>query len=108
MASNVGEPPAIVLIGASATGSQAADFNTAHNNHSMVVTSSSGVSGGVVNLELSHDGTNWYAPASNTVTASAASTVYAVAVTGFPARFVRARISTLISGGTVTVSVASA
>lgn len=104
--SNVGVAPQTVLSAVS-TGTGSFDFDVAHTTHSMVVTSGAGVSAGVVNLELSHDGTNWYAPGSNTVSTTAANTVYGVTVT-FPARFVRARVSTSITGGTVTASVASA
>lgn len=67
------------------------------------VVSSAGVSGGVVTIEWAH--TSDYAGTwaqVGTVTTSAASTQYGSAADVI-AGFVRARISTAISGGTVTV-----
>ena|ERR1700690_1590194 len=110
MASNVGVPPIVALSGASATSAAGVvlDGGEAHAYHTLVVTSSGGVSGGVVALELSHDNVNWFAPASNIVTTAGASTVYGVTVGPVAAQFARARISTVITGGTVTATLASA
>lgn len=83
------------------------DFGAAHNYHSLFVVAGTGCTGGVVAIELSNDNTNWFAPATNTVTTSAPG-VFSVTVGPLPFEFVRARISTLISGGTVTAYIASA
>ena len=77
-------------------------------NHSMAVTTSAGVSAGVVQLQGSFDGTNWFNfPGTSSVTTNAATTTFAATVT-CPARFVRAAITTIITGGTITAVVASA
>jgi hypothetical protein len=68
------------------------------------VTTSAGVSAGSVQLTGSLDGTNYYLLGS-AVTTSAASTTTAVTVTNALVRYVRANVATMISGGTVTVSV---
>lgn len=73
---------------------------------SLYVESGAGVSGGVVEIEAApyagYAGT-W--KQLGTVTTSGASTLYAVTADetqdGLPARVVRARISTIISGGTI-------
>lgn len=76
------------------------------------VASGAGVSGGVITLEASpisgYAGT-WLSL--GTITANAASKLFGVGVgigsiTGFPIRFVRARISTVISGGTIKAYIA--
>lgn len=73
--------------------------------HSMAVNVSAGVASGAVTLELSHDGSIWFTSGSPpTLTASTVQTQTINA----PAQFVRARISTVVSGGTVGVSIASA
>lgn len=97
------------LSGVSATASVPAvlDNGIPHASHSLVVTTSAGVSGGVVTLQGSHDGTNWFSTA-GTVTTNAASTVFAVAVANFPYQFVQAKITTVISGGTISATVQSA
>jgi len=78
-------------------------------NHAMAVTTSAGVSGGVVQLQGSLDGTNWFnMPATSNVTTNAATTTFLVVPPACPASFVRATITTLITGGTVTVVVGSA
>lgn len=107
--SNVGVPPYQALSGASAANAQGVlDNGIARAYHTLTVTSGTGVSAGVVAIELSQDNVNWYAPASNSVTTSAASTVYSVTVGPLPFEFVRARISTGITGGTVSAYLASA
>lgn len=78
------------------------------NNHAMQAIPAGTIAGGVVTLELSLDGQNWFIPSSATITLATA-TIAGVAVV-FPARFVRANITTVVSGsgGTVQVLVASA
>ena len=107
--SNVGVPPTHAIVALSAAQSAGnLDGGVAHNYHSLTVLSGTGVSAGVVALELSNDGQNWFAPGTNTVTTSAASTVYSVTVGPLPFQFARARISTVITGGTVDAWIASA
>jgi hypothetical protein len=77
-------------------------------NHAMAVTTSVGVSAGVVQLQGSLDGTNWFnMPATSNVTTNAASTTFLVTPPACPASLIRATITTLITGGTVTVVVGS-
>lgn len=76
--------------------------------HSLYVVSSAGVSAGVVTLEGSNDGgTTWF-DTTATVTTNAASTAFAAALANFPLQMVRAKITTGITGGTVSAYVASA
>jgi hypothetical protein len=87
------------------TGS-ALDNGVARANHSLWVVAGAGVSGGVVTLMGSNDGVNYFAT-SCTVTTSSASTAYAANLANFPFRYVLAKITTAITGGTVSASVAS-
>lgn len=78
-------------------------------NHCMAVTTSAGVSAGVVQLQGSLDGTNWYNfPATSSVTTNTATTTFLVTPPACPARYVRAAITTIITGGTITAVVGSA
>ena len=107
--SNVGFPAQQVLLNQSAINAVGSfDFGAAHNYHSLFVVAGAGVSAGVANIELSQDNVNWFAPATNTTGAMAAPGVYSVTVGPLPFEFVRARISTAITGGTVTAYIASA
>ena len=78
-------------------------------HHSLFVITSAGVASGVVTLELSNDGVNW-AVTTITTPALGASLAYMVGTgaTPMPAQFVRANITTVIGGGTITAYVASA
>jgi len=82
------------------------DNGVARANHALWVVSSAGVSAGVVTLMASNDGANYFATAT-TVTTSSASTAYSVALANFPYRYLAAKITTGITGGTVTAYVAS-
>jgi hypothetical protein len=76
-------------------------------NHVLVVTTSSGVSAGAVQLLGSLDGVNWY-DLGSPVSTSAESATTAVLVANSPAQYLCAAITTAITGGTVTAFVASA
>jgi hypothetical protein len=107
--SNIGNPPQLAFAAQSAINSAGVlDNGIARAYHTLVVQSGASVSAGVVAIELSNDGTNWYAPASNSVTTSAQNTTYSVTVGPLAFEYVRARISTAITGGTVTATLASA
>lgn len=72
----------------------------------MVVVSSTGVTAGSVQMQGSLDGTNWYNLGS-AVSTTTASTVFAPVIVNATAfRLLRAAIVTLISGGTISASVA--
>lgn len=83
------------------------------HSHSIVVTPTEGVSGGEVDLQVSHDGTNW-------LSASEVSGIGPVVLDSqggpqsyypafnFPARYVQAVIIQEIQGGTIEATVASA
>ena len=110
MASNVGRAPHTKLLaGLSATtASHIVDFDVAYKDFTVVVTAGAGTSAGTVTVTLSHDGTNFWAPASNTIASSSAGTTAATFV-DVPARFVKLAISVAFVGGTLTAaSVAAA
>lgn len=83
------------------------DNTVARSNHSLFVVSGIGVSAGVVTLQGSNDNVNWFST-SATCTTSSASTAYAANVGQFPFRYIQAKITTTITGGTITAYVASA
>jgi hypothetical protein len=106
-----GNLPLLSLSAVSVTGPGAVLDNTGvRNNHSMFVTTSAGVSGGVVALQGSQDGVNFVnLPGTSTITTSAANTTSIVSPTSLiPVRYLRANITTAITGGTVTAYIASA
>ncbi len=96
-----------IVAGTSATGAGTAlDGAVPHSTHTLVVLTSAGVASGVVTLQLSLDNTNWFSFAT-TITTNAATTVFSQTATG-AFRYVRANITTIIGGGTITAWVASA
>jgi hypothetical protein len=103
-----GLAPVVSLSGKSATSSVPVvlDGTVVRTNAAMVVTSSSGVSAGAVTLQGSLDGTNWFALGSAVSTSSASTTFTPVVQTGVLVRFVRAAITTTITGGTISAAVA--
>jgi hypothetical protein len=101
-AHSLGVQPIKSLSAVSATGAGTAlDGVVSRANAVATITTSSGVSAGSVVLEGSLDGINFITLGS-AVTTSAASTTYTVASTSSFFRFVRARVATLISGGTIS------
>ena len=79
------------------------------NWHTMQVTSSAGVTAGAVQLQGSLDGVNWFNIGSAVSTTSASTTFTPVVNSAAqPLQYLRASITTLISGGTLTALVASA
>jgi hypothetical protein len=111
-----GNPPIQSLTGASSafttpgTGPGAVLDNTGvRNNHSIVVVTSAGVTTGTVVLDGSQDGVNWFStPLSSVSTTSASAVLTATPVTLTPVRFLKARISVVISGGTIMAWIQSA
>jgi hypothetical protein len=109
-----GFPPLVSLTGVSATGPGAALDNVGvRNNHSVVVTTSAGVSAGVVQLEGSQDGVGWVqllggSGQNAAITTNAANKTFLATANLTPFRFLRANITTIITGGTITAWVASA
>jgi len=79
------------------------DNGEALNNHTAVCTAAASTTGGVVTLEVSHDGTNWF---KTPMTTLAAAGVTVLTVTG-AYRFVQAAITTTVTGGSVGVTVFS-
>lgn len=79
-----------------------------HGTHILTVVASAGVSAGVVTLQVSPDGVNWYTPASFTAITLTAPGTSSSVLSGTPAQFVRAAITTAITGGTVAAYVGSA
>lgn len=69
-----------------------------------VITSSGGVSAGGVYFDGSIDGVNWFNIA--TQNTSAANTTWQLTSASIPARYLRARIVTAITGGTITALLA--
>jgi hypothetical protein len=103
---STGLPPMVSITAQSTVQSGAVlDGLCVRANAVISITTSAGVTGGVVALQGSLDNANWYALGSPTTT-STASTTTAVLVQNAYARFVRAAITTAIAGGgTVTCSV---
>lgn len=81
------------------------DLGAARAHISLVITPSASLTGGAVALEVSHDGTNWANVAdTGALSGTAAKTVSTVGAY----RYARANITTTITGGNVTVTVAGA
>lgn len=99
----------VIPAGSSASGTQGSsvDLGGTYANHALYVLTSSGTASGVVTLQVSADGTNWF-NTGTTITTNAASSEFAAALANFPARFVSAKITTVIGSGTVTAWVCSA
>lgn len=101
-------PPLVSILAGSAIASGTAlDNESCRANHTIQAVTSAGVSAGAVQLQGSLDGVNWFNIGAALTTATP-TTVFQQSTTGLPARFVRATISTVITGGTVTVTVGSA
>lgn len=109
MSTFVGAPPYQSLNAQSATTAtpNVLDNTFAKAQHSLFVVSSAGVSAGVVTLQGSNDNVNWFSTTA-TCTTNAASSAFAANLANFPFQYVRAAITTTITGGTVTAYVASA
>ncbi len=102
-----GVRPAVSLTAVSATGpGTALDGVVARQNATMVVVSSAGVSAGSVQMQGSLDGTNWFSLGSAVSTTTASTVFPPVATTTPPTRFVRANVATVITGGTISATVA--
>jgi hypothetical protein len=100
-----GLPPVVSLSAVSATGAGTVlDGVVIRPNAVLVVTTSSGVSAGAVQLQGSLDQTNWF-PIGSAVTTSAASTTTVASSTSAFARYLRAAVTTTITGGTVTATI---
>lgn len=82
----------------------ALDGLTVRQNAVVTVTTTSGVSAGDVQLQGTLDVTNWFNLGS-AVSTTAASTTTQVVATGAYARFVRAAITTAITGGQISATV---
>lgn len=82
------------------------DNNGCAANHTIVTISSAGIASGAVQLQGSLDNVNW--ANLGTPLTLVASTIQSQSVTGSPFSFVRANVSTTVSGGTVAAWVGSA
>jgi hypothetical protein len=97
------------LSGVSAVGSGAIlNGSACRSNHCLVVVAGSGVSAGAVSLEASLDGVNFFSFPDASITTDAASTTSYISVGNSPAQYLRATVTTAITGGTITALVASA
>ena len=89
----------------SATGAGTAlDGLVVRQNAVITVTTSAGVTAGSVVLGGSLDGTN-YVGLGSAISTTSASTTYALVATNAFVRYVRARVATAITGGTISASV---
>lgn len=79
------------------------NFGSSLSNITMVITAGAGVSAGVVALEVTQDGTNWYRH-TTTVTLTAPG-VSQITMTGFAFRQARGVITTAITGGTIGATI---
>lgn len=108
MALQFNTTPQTSLTGVSAIGAGSVlDNGSPRANHTLQVVTSAGVSAGVVALQGSNDGQNWFTTTAS-ITTNAASSVFAAFLTGMPFQYVRANVSTGITGGTVSAVIASA
>lgn len=82
----------------------ALDNGTLRSNHSVFVTAAGAPTAGVVTLQVSQDGTNWF---SSTTTLTIAAVGVQSTSLAVVARYVRASITTAITGGTVLCTVGS-
>lgn len=88
-----------------------ADCGAVYLNIFGVITSSATLTAGTILIEGSVDGVNWYTVitvAANTITAAGNTAYSGPPATLAPARFIRARISVAIVGGTISVAVGAA
>jgi len=100
----LGMEPAVSLAGVSAVGAGTAlDGAVVRSTAVMSTTASAGTTAGAVQLEGSLDNANWVNLGS-AVSTTAAGTTQTVVSNAY-ARYVRAAVTTAITGGTVTVSV---
>lgn len=79
-----------------------------HGTHVLTVVAGAGVTSGVVTLQVSPDNVNWYTPAGFTAVTLTTNGTTSSALTGTPAQFLRAAITTVIGGGTIAAYVGSA
>lgn len=77
------------------------------SSHTIVVASSPGVSAGAVQLQGSLDGINWFNLGAAINTNTASTTFAPVVVSNQPVQYLRAYITSVITGGTVTALIAS-
>lgn len=99
-------PGQLSLPAGSTTGAGTAlDNNGSCANHTLVTVASAGVAAGAVQLQGSIDNVNW-ANLGSPVTLTASTVQTASVVAAF--QFVRANVSTTVTGGTVAAWVASA
>lgn len=102
---NFNPMPVVTSLSAVSTGNGTAlDNGTPRNNHTIQVIGSSGISLGAAQLQGSLDGTNWVL-IGTPVTAVASLSATGNATGSF--RYIRASVTTTITGGTVTCIVAS-
>jgi hypothetical protein len=102
----VGAGPVTSLSAVTTGNGTALNGGCPHNNHTMVATTSAGVSAGAVQLQGSMDNVNWVSLGSPLTTA-VASTTTAQTQSAQPWQYIRAVVTTTIVGGTITVLVAS-
>lgn len=87
----------------------ALDNGICKGSHAVYVVAGTGVSAGVVALQVSADGQNWSNPGASAVAITLTTPgTFALAVANFPAQFVRAAITTTVTGGTASAWVGSA
>ena len=93
------------LSAVSATGAgTVVDFGSAHEQISLAITASTGVTAGAVALEVSQDNTNWFR--STPVTQSAPGVTQVTQSGAW--RYARANVTTTITGGTVSATLMAA
>lgn len=107
------------LVARTINAGSAVDFNTAVNTICFEIIPNGTITAGAVTLEISPDGTNWSAPPTAAVVSLSGATAanpYTL-VTGTNAlftvancgsRFARVRISTTVTGGTVSAYISGA
>lgn len=102
-----GLAPAASLVAQSATSATPVvlDALSTRTTACMVVTSSAGCSAGAVQMQGSLDNVSWYSLGTAVSTTTASTVFTPVVTTTTPFRFVRALITTTITGGTISATV---
>jgi hypothetical protein len=103
----LGINPAASLVAQSATSATPTvlDALSTRTTAVMVVTSSAGVSAGAVTMQGSLDSVSWYTLGTAVSTTTASTTFTPATSTTVPFRYVRALITTTITGGTISATV---
>jgi hypothetical protein len=101
-----GKPFVSILNGAAVANGTQWDNGSCRATHTIVAATSAGVAAGGVQLQGSLDGVSWFNIGA-ALPCAAASSVFQQSTGVTPARYIRGNVSTLVTGGTVTITIGS-